>query len=157
MNRLAACLSGGVNSFVAAAMVKELKNSVRVGVFVDYGQNEHIVHMANAQAVFLGIPFITVHTDSMCIEARNAHRNIVIASLAANFGCDFDINGIVLGCREMSYDFQRTLAHLLSVNAQTMWTVHIPLIRHSQDDVIRYANEHDMRIDTLVWDEQAEG
>ena len=153
MAKLGACLSGGMDSFTAAARVQQLEHDIIVGVFIDYDQPSKDAEWDNAlwQARYLEI----MHLYSVKVELAPAellangeidpqgvaatyvpHRNLIIAGIVASRTMRRGGDGIIVGWHaqdnpypDTTIAFQRALVKALSVGSGGLWAVHAPLLR----------------------------
>lgn len=154
---LVAYLDGGIDAFVAAARIKELRFPLHLAAHIRFAHNfdEPLDEMAACQAEHLGLDLTFLRMDvvhsTLDVHSLNTmkvqpvphapHGNLLIASCIANYmwhTCD----GLVFGWHpqdvpapDNTIEFQRALSHVLNVGGGTPYTVHLPLMMYTAEEI----------------------
>ncbi|MFN3741600.1 MAG: tRNA 2-thiouridine(34) synthase MnmA [Anaerolineales bacterium] len=134
MKRIAVAMSGGVDSSVAAALLKEQGHEV-IGMMLrlwsEPGKEDSnrcctpdSIALARRVAARLGIPFYV-------IDARDFFRHTVVEAFLEGYRCGETPNPCLVCNRQVRWEF--LLQHALALGAEAMATGHYARLRQAPD------------------------
>jgi 7-cyano-7-deazaguanine synthase in queuosine biosynthesis len=157
MKGLAAYLDGDIDAFVAVGRVMSLRFPIEQVYHAQFGPDRACAktEFAEAQANYLNRKLQHISLDAKRAEYLVSgigdvvdktivfipHRNLLIASEIANSAYS-ECSGLVFGWHaneslypDTTIEFQRALVRVLNISTESQFTVHLPLMMYTAEEV----------------------